>query len=476
MAAATKPVARRKKVRVGSEKPRIAPPVPLKHGADDFAELGERLGQPLWPWQRRAARYITATSPDGWLYPEVCLVVARQNGKTTLLAPLIVGRLLDGQSILHAAQNRELPRGTHKHVARLLREHFPEQVPNRNSIRFGAGQEEISTESGGSYRIVAATDSGARGPSANLVIVDEVRALKSADFIEAAQPTTIAQELTQTVYLSNAGTTESVVLNSLRARAGTDEYLAYLEWSAAPERSPDDVAGWLESNPSIGHNPWLLRNLERVYKSCVLGETLDKWEREHLCRWTVAESARLVTREEWTAQAFEPERPTPSRPAMGVKMDPNGTRLSAVIAWPGPDEKVYLDVVADVTGDPIDVERLGPDLKSLAAKLRTSTIAFDPATDADVMRHITRPSTSITARDYASATERFVRLVAGRKLIVHDPGSILAHDLEATTRKAMSAGTAIAVKADAERTNTAAEAAIRAVWAAASARPRLMVY
>jgi hypothetical protein len=40
----------------------------------------------------------------------------------------------------------------------------------------------------------------------------------------------------------------------------------------------------------------------------------------------------------------------------------------------------------------------------------------------------------------------------------------------------MSAGTAIAVKAGTEGTNTAAEAAIRAVWAAGVARPRLMIY
>jgi len=403
-------------------------------------------------------------------------VVARQNGKTTLLAPLIVGRLLGGQSILHTAQNRELPRGTHRYVANLLREHFPEQVPNRSDIRFGAGQEEIRTKEGGHYRIVAATDNGARGPSANLVIVDEVRALKSTDFIEAAQPTTIAQELTQTVYLSNAGTTESVVLNGLRARSGTDEYLAYLEWSAAPDRAPDDVAGWLESNPSIGHNPWLLRNLGRVYKSCVLGDTLDKWEREHLCRWTVAESARLITRDEWSGQLFEGERPKAKRPVLGVKMDPGGGRFSGVLAWPGPEGRVVLDVVVDTEADPLDVDRLGPDVAALATKMGVSAVAYDPQTDADMVRHLRQRSTPISTRDYASATERFVRLVAGRQFVVHDPGGIIAADLERTTRKAMTAGTAIAVKAGADMTNAAAEAAIRAVWLAAAPQPRPMVY
>ncbi len=150
--------------------------------------------------------------------------------------------------------------------------------------------------------------------------------------------------------------------------------------------------------------------------------------------------------------------------------------MAAVVAWPGDDEHGPLDVVMDVTGSPLDIDRVGPKLKELTSQLRVSSIAFDPATDADLMRYVTRTKVSITGRDYASATERFVRLVAGRKLIVHDPGSILADDLAYTTRRAMTSGTAIAVKAGNESTNTAAEAAIRAVWAAGERRPRLMIY
>lgn len=465
---------------VGSPTPRIAPPAPLRHDEKAMVGLSEKLGQPLRPWQARAMRYLTATVGDKWLYPEVAVVVARQNGKTTLLDSLIVSRLVAGFNVMHTAQNRDLPRETHDRLAGLVSEHFPKLVEPKRGITYASGNEAIRLVMPdgrrAQYRIVAPTRGGARGKPVDTLVIDEVREMEDTDFISAAKPTVIASRKPQIVYLSNAGHSQSVVLNALRSRGGSDPSLAYLEWSAAQGLAPDDVAGWLQSNPSIGHNPNLLENLEREYRANVLGGTMHVWEQEHLCRWTVAKTALLVAPEDWEGQAFEPVRPTPSRPAMGIKMDPSGTRLSAVIAWAGPDDKVWLDVVADVTGDPIDVERLGPDLKALAARLRAVTVAFDPATDADVMRHITRASTSITARDYASATERFVRLVAGRKLIVHDPGAILATDLGATTRKVMAAGTSIAVKADAERTNTAAEAAIRAVWAAASARPRLMIY
>lgn len=475
MAATAERVPRtRRKALVGSEAPRIAPPAPLKHHAKELSTLAERLEQPLWPWQQRVARYLTAENARGrWLYREVAWVVARQNGKTTILDTLIVDRMLAGASVMHTAQNRDLPRETHDRLATLFERHYPKEVP-RGAIKYGSGKEGIELVSGGTYRIVAPTRSGARGPANDLVVVDEVLELEDFEFISAAKPTLTASAKPQIVYLSNAGHATSAVLNSLRARGGTDPNLAYLEWSAAPERPPDDVAGWLEANPSIGHNPNMLENLEAEYQANVLGGTMDVWEREHLCRWTVAKTALLVTAEEWSAQSFLAERPSPVRPAMGIKMDPGGERVAAVIAWPGPDDRVFLDVVADVTGDPVDVDRLGPDMAALAMRLRVGGVAFDPHTDADVARHLQRAQ-AITGRDYASATERFVRLVAGRKLSVHDPGGILAADLGSTTRRAMAAGTAIAVKAGTDMTNTAAEAAIRAVWMAAIPQPRPMI-
>ena len=76
----------------------------------------------------------------------------------------------------------------------------------RDLPRFGSGQEEIRLRNGGKYRIVAPTRGGARGPSNDLVIVDELREMDTLDFIAAAKPTLIASPSPQIVYLSNAGT------------------------------------------------------------------------------------------------------------------------------------------------------------------------------------------------------------------------------------------------------------------------------
>lgn len=420
-------------------------------------------------------RYLTATAGERWLYPEVAIVVARQNGKTSLLEPLIIARLIDGQRVMHTAQIRDLPRITHARLASLVTEHFPKLIEKRRGITFGSGTEAIRLTTGGEYRIVAPTRGGARGRPNDMVVIDEVREFEDSELTDAALPTVIASKKPQVVYLSNAGYAMSTVLNALRARGGNDPSLAYLEWSAAPGRAPDDVAGWLEANPSIGHNPYLMENLERQYRAHVLGGTMQSWETENLCRWTLAKAERLVTPEDWSGQSFLDERETALRPTLGIKMDPGGGRVSGVLAWPAGEGRVYVDVVMDVTGDPVDVDRLAEDIKALARQLRVRAIIFDPTTDADLARRLDKTE-PVTGRDYASATERFVRLVAGRDLVVHDPAGILATDLEHTTRRAMSGGTAIAVKAGSDMTNTAAEAAIRAVWKAPVSQPKPMVY
>ena len=455
---------------LGNRNARIAPPVPARSGHRDFSALAKRLGQPLWPWQATVSRYLTAVAPNGsWLYPEVATVAARQNGKTTIMKPLIIGRLLAGHRIVHTAQNRELPREMHEEIATLLAEHYPEKLPKRRGVRFGAGQETIRLTNGGVYHIVSPGRSGARGSPHDLVIIDEVLEMTDMDFVASAKPSTVARPMGQVVYFSNAGTTASIVLTWLRDRADNDLSLAYLEWSAEPGLAPDELKGWLQANPASGHNPALLPNLEREYRAHLAGGTLDVWEREHLCRQTLARHQSIVTPEEWSTQDFVDEA-TPSRPCLGVKMDIGGERASAVLAWQESDGHTGLEVIADVEGHPIDIDRLGPDLQRIAGEKRVARAGYDPYTDADLAQHLRRAK-PLSGREYANASEKFVRLVAGRQFRVHDDNGILAGDLAATIRRSTSGGAYYAIKASPETTNTAAEAAIRAAWLASGPKP-----
>ena len=462
----------------GRAKPRISPPTPAKSDLAAFRETAVGVGIVLMSWQVSAARYLEATGRDGrHLFREVAIVAARQNGKNEILVPLIVKRLRAGKRIMHTAQDRSVPRDIFYRVADIMWEQdnalFPLRNDRQTKPRYANGQEEIRLSNGGVYSIVAPTRGGARGPSRDLVIIDELREFDSWDFIAAAKPTTIASTDPQILYLSNAGDEQSVVLNALRDRADKDPGLAYLEWSATPSLPADDVKGWAEANPAMGHEPEgmgsVFGNLESEYLSNKLAGTLSIFEVEHLCRWVVSIRKRLVSEAAWKLGETEVEYP--SKSFMGIALDPRGQRASAAIAWPRADGTLGLRLIFDVPGNPIDTDKLGPDLREAAKKYGVPLVGFDPLTDA-VLAKFFPQSEPIAGQKHANASARFVSAVEAGKVKWADCAAVTS-DLVWTARKEHDeSGSFQAVRGNDDRPITAALAAIRAVWLA-SEPPRV---
>lgn len=438
--------------------PRIYPAQSRRTELARYEAAARELGLALFPWQTIAADYLMAVHGRrrGWRFAEVAVVVSRQNGKTELLLPRIVDGLFAGERIIHTAQIRTLPRKSFLRVARYMTRHHPAEVAE---VRYANGQEELLTVSGGSYAIVAA-QRGARGEAVDTVIIDEVREFEDFDLIAAIGPTLTASPNPQTIYLSNAGHDRSVVLNDLRRRAESDHELAYLEWSAAPERAIDDRAGWREANPSP------LVTEERI-ASYYERLPAPVFETEHLCRWVLSMAPRLVNEAVWLAAGRGVTRPT--SPSMAVSVDPSGVRVSAALAWPQVDGSIAVTVAADVTGAPVDVDAIARDLGVMVRELRVGDVGFDPWTDQHLARHFDR-ARAVTGREWANASERFARLVESGQLTWADADAITA-DLPWTVRKLHDIGAWHAERADASRPITAALAAIRAVWLAAAPRP-----
>lgn len=439
----------------GRSEPRIAPPEPVKSLAKEFAAFGLRAGITLIPWQAIASRYLTAVKGDFWQYAEVAIVVARQNGKTKLLIPFILQRLSMGRKILHTAQNRTLPRQVFMAVARAI------DLQMVESIRFANGQEEIRLKNGGSYSIVA-PQRGARGLSADDLIVDEVREFEDFDIMAAASPTLTASSNPQTVYLSNAGSDESVILNDLKRRGEDGESeLAYLEWSAAEHWAMDDRRGWAEANPALGHFPNMLKVLEQAYAS----KPPAVFETEHLCRWVVSMQPRLVLDAKWEQCRGRTEEP--NRPAMALSMSPDGRRASFYLAWQQSDGRIALRSLLEAKGEPIDTDLLGKDAKAKAGAA-VKAVAFASWTDSDLARHFPIAK-AIDGKEFANATENFVRLIESGRLI-WDNAEHVSEDLPWTARKPHDSGAWIAVPAS-DRSITAVLSAIRATWLASAPRP-----
>ena len=121
---------KRSKPLVGRVQPRIKPPTPAISSVNSYIQTAEDIGLELMEWQKIAARYIEARGPDKrLLFRECAIIVSRQNGKTTLLLPLIVKRLLEGRRIMHTAQDRSLPREVFDRVADILFADHTRPVP-----------------------------------------------------------------------------------------------------------------------------------------------------------------------------------------------------------------------------------------------------------------------------------------------------------------------------------------------------------
>jgi hypothetical protein len=464
---ATKPL-------VGSATPRIGPPPPLHHGLAEYRQAAADLDIDPMPWQDTAAMYLTARGPDGsWLYREVAAVVGRQNGKTTLTKPLIVQRLKAGRHIMHIAQVRELPRIMFEAIADALEASDPGLFPKRRGKiiwpRRGAGSESIVLTNGGSYRIAAAVRGSARGHSIDDLLIDELREMDSFDVVNSAKPAQRFSADPQTIYLSNMGTDESVVLNSLISRSSRDPSLAYLEWSADPEYSADDRRGWVQSNPAIGHYPQVLRDLENDYTAAKLGGNMAGFETEALCRKAPSMRETLVDEFAWARSRYD-ELEGPRRSSLAFSMSPDGRRASCAVAWLRDDLTVGLRVLYDVTGNPIDTALLGKDLALTASRLGIRSPGFDPLTDKELAKYFKKPI-PIAGQLFANASAQFVNLVNADH-IRHRDCEPVTDDLTWTSRKQdTDTGSYQAVRASDDRSITASLAAIRAVWLASGPKP-----
>jgi hypothetical protein len=426
----------------------------------DFASSAKRIGFDPWPWQVTAARYVYALGPgDQWLYPEVAIVVSRQNGKTEFLLPHILERLREGRRILHVAQRRDLPRMLYVRLIPLVLHEYGFKV----KIRKSSGQETIELDNGGLYKIAAATPGASRGMTIDDLLLDEVRELKE-DFIGAVMPTMIARPNPQVLYLSNAGDETTRVLNSIRDRADEDPSLAYLEWSAPPDLAVDDPAGWVHANPAIGHRPGLIDNLARIYRSNKLAGTLAAFETEYLCRWVTTLRERLVDEYDWVNCRADDGLGAPRKPAYAVSMDPSGTRATLAQAWMV-DTHICLRIVRQDIGSPVDLDAIGQEIKRVSA---VSSVGYDPLTDAELVKYAREgKAVSISGGKFSNASAQFVNAITARKLAWSEADAV-SDDLTWTARKidSQAMGSYQAVRAKDDHPVTAALAAIRAVWLA----------
>jgi phage terminase large subunit-like protein len=393
------------------------------------------IGRPLLDWQAHALEVGLEVEDGRWAYPDVAVAVARQNGKTggVLNMRILTGLLLWGESILHSAQNRDLPRESFLEIAETLETHFPSRLAGRP--RRANGQEAVRLANGGVYRIVAPRPEAPRGHHADLIVLDEIREYDNTAFLSAILPTTNTSRNPQVWYASNAGDPDSIVLNNLRDRGlANDPTLAWLEWSADPTLSDSDPEAWAQANPSLG----TLIDFERIAH---LHATLtpEAFQTEVLCRWVDVTTTRAIPAPLWE-EAFDPNLgPPPGRVCLDVDVDPDRASAACVAAWKTSDGRIGTDLVMYKTGP---LESLEDDVASLIEELKPVVVGFDPWTTDQLASTLAArgvPMTPVTGRQWVTSCQTLYDLCATGRL-AHPGRAAVAQQLAYAGRRETTEG------------------------------------
>jgi hypothetical protein len=335
--------------RYGSTTPRVStPPLhPLEprspeterwtlgYDVVDFAE--QVLEVELVPWQAWFLVHALELNEEGSLrFRTVVLLVARQNGKSTIAQVLTIWLLCvwGWPLVLGTAQDLDVAEEIWSDVVDMVQENDELAGMVENVVKVN-GKKALELTAKRRYKVKAANRRAGRGLSGNLVLLDELREHQNWQAWGAITKTTLARAEAMILALSNAGDITSVVLRYLRTTAhrvlgdpdgicaaaqqnafgpsqfdidglhlddvGDDdedglalEYddvdvddleadedtLGLFEWSAPPGCDKRDRDAWAQANPSMGYTELSERNIAAALK-----EPDYVFRTEVLCQW-----------------------------------------------------------------------------------------------------------------------------------------------------------------------------------------------
>lgn len=234
--------------------PELRPPAYLwvpdhaKTYGPEVADLCDSVGMNLDAEQRLVLDgMFAAKANDQWAAIEDGEIVARQNLKTHVLKAAAVGHLLlfDARVICWSAHLFKTTQEAHRDLKAIFTDY---DALRRRVKKITDANGEEAIELFGDRRILfsARTNTGGRGLTGDVNMLDEAFALKASE-MGSLIPALSARPNPKIVYASSGCHKSSAILRTVRdrGRAGGDPALFYVEWCADPpadEWSPEAVA------------------------------------------------------------------------------------------------------------------------------------------------------------------------------------------------------------------------------------------
>lgn len=325
----------------------------------EAAELAERAGLPLEPWQRDGLDLWLSVRGDGkWSCFEVGEICARQNGKSALMmARGLAGLFLLGERLIVWSAHEYKTSMESFRAMRALIQNLGSPVldrsgkPNPMLVRIGKTLVKISgtngdeqferLDTGQRLKFVARSKGSGRGFTADAHLIDEAFAYTDAQR-SALAPTLLAVPNAQVCYASSPPLDSDTgeVLFDLRARVerGDADGLGWRDWGLAGDldelerMDPDDRrefldgrGRWEATNPALGRGRVVEEDVLRLRRA--MSEV--GFAREVLGIWPLPPSAggRVIRRAAWDRLA-DPSSSIVSAPVFGIDANPERTQCA----------------------------------------------------------------------------------------------------------------------------------------------------
>jgi hypothetical protein len=415
----------------------------------------------LLPWQKWWLIHALELREDGtFRYRILLTLIARQNGKTFLLKIVALYFLYVRQVrlVLGCAQDLRIAReswdGAYDLAAgvKTLAGEFVVNPRTRPGRRDGAGYEAIvlhptcpatlrarnqceckhcsnAVLDDREYRVSAATKSAGRGLTVDLLIMDEFRHCTQLAWA-ALSKTTSAVPTALVLPISNAGTDDSEVLNTIReaALANVEDSIGVLEWSAEDGCPLDDPDGNMHANPALGYGTMT----ERALAAFRATDSPEVYRTEDLCQ-RVAALDVLVSVDRWKycADAGLTLSSVRDRVAAVFEVSPDGAHASLIAAARFEDGRIGLDVVASWN----DPKRIAIELREHLDKVKPRVFGWFPgspgASQYAALLRSQRNAKEIAGGSVTEACQALVAKIATATIVHNNDPLLTSHILDA---------------------------------------------
>jgi phage terminase large subunit-like protein len=377
-------------------------------------------------WQRFVCIHGHKIRADGrWAHSELGLIMARQQGKSTLMMlRILTGMFVWGEGLQLASAHRlTTSLETFRQIVSLI-ETNPKLEKEVKKIRWQHGAEEI--ELFGNRRfVVKAANNAARGLSKPETIhLDELREYKDEDAWSSMRYSMMAAKNPQVWIYSSAGDQHSVILNKLRERAlasaTTNDPIGWFEWSAEPDAPillPSGEMNWsafAQANPSLGIT------IHPDNLKAVINDPPDIVRTEVLAQWVDTINS-AIDAQKWAmcqidAIPLDPEQPT----WLGLDLSPDRKFGALVAAQRLSGERFYIQLLHTWSNDySLNDLAVANDIAPYVRKYNTQTVAYSKRTSQAVASRLASAGIQTTDMDggiYAESCDRWLGAINSHRL------------------------------------------------------------